>query len=82
MKLLLDTNVMLWWLLGDQRLRQETRQLMSITACMVSVASVWEVAIKHRLDKLSIDPATFRNQSFAAGADAGRPNRRFACAFG
>lgn len=68
MKLLLDTQIMLWWLLGDLRLRQETRELMSTTACMVSVASIWEVAIKHRLGKLSVDPVTFRDQSLAAGA--------------
>ena len=29
MKLLLDTQIMLWWLLGDSRLRQETRDRMS-----------------------------------------------------
>ncbi|MEY6431341.1 hypothetical protein ABC977_02845 [Thioalkalicoccus limnaeus] len=29
MKLLLDTQIMLWWLLGDARLRQETRELMA-----------------------------------------------------
>jgi PIN domain nuclease of toxin-antitoxin system len=68
MKLLLDTQVMLWWLLADQRLRQETRELIAETACMVSAASVWEVAIKHRLGKLPIDPITFRDQSLAAGA--------------
>jgi PIN domain nuclease of toxin-antitoxin system len=68
MKLLLDTQVMLWWLLGDSRLRQEMRELMATTACMVSVASVWEVAIKNRLGKLSVDPVTFRDQSLAAGA--------------
>lgn len=68
MKLLLDTQVMLWWLLGDARLRQETREQMAHTACLVSVASVWEVAIKHRLGKLSVDPVTFRDQTLAAGA--------------
>jgi PIN domain nuclease of toxin-antitoxin system len=66
-KLLLDTQVMLWWLLGDQRLRQGTRELMATTACMISVASIWEVAIKHRLGRLPIDPVTFRDQSLAAG---------------
>jgi PIN domain nuclease of toxin-antitoxin system len=68
MKLLLDTQIMLWWLLGDARLRQDTRELMATTACMVSVASVWEVAIKHRLGKLSVDPGTFRDRAVAAGA--------------
>lgn len=41
---------------------------MTTTACMVSVASVWEVAIKHRQGKLSIEPVTFRDQSLHAGA--------------
>jgi len=68
MKLLLDTQVMLWWLLGDQRLRQETRKLMSTTDCMISVASIWEVAIKHRLGKLPIDPVTFRDHSLSVGS--------------
>ena len=68
MRLLLDTQVMLWWLLGDRRLRRETCELMATSACMVSVASIWEVAIKHRIGKLSIDPITFRDQSLAVGA--------------
>ena len=32
------------------------------------MASVWEVAIKHRLGRLPIDPLTFRDQCLAAGA--------------
>lgn len=68
MKLLLDTQIMLWWLMGDQRLRGETQQLIASTSCMISVASIWEVAIKYRLGKLSIDPTMFRDESLAAGA--------------
>lgn len=68
MKLLLDTQIMLWWLLGDSRLRQETRDLMGASPCVVSVASIWEVAIKHRLGKLAVDPASFRDESLASGA--------------
>ncbi len=49
MRLLLDTQVMLWWLLDDPRLRIDTRGLLSASPCVVSVASTWEVAIKHRL---------------------------------
>jgi len=67
-KLLLDTQIMLWWLLGDSRLRPETRELMGTNACVVSVASIWEVAIKHRLGKLAVDPVSFRDESLAAGA--------------
>jgi len=67
-KLLLDTQIMLWWLLGDSRLRQETRELMGTSACVVSVASIWEIAIKHRLGKLAVDPVSFRDETLAAGA--------------
>jgi PIN domain nuclease of toxin-antitoxin system len=38
------------------------------TPCVVSVASIWEVSIKHRLGKLPVDPATFRDECLAAGA--------------
>ena len=68
MRLLLDTQIMIWWLVDDPRLGPETRELMASTACLVSVASIWEVAIKHRLGKLPVAPAEFRDQSCAAGA--------------
>jgi len=67
-KLLLDTQIILWWMLGDSRLRQETRELMGTSACVVSVASICEVAIKHRLGKLAVDPVSFRDETLAAGA--------------
>ena len=35
---------------------------------MVSVASIWEVAINHRLGKLEVALAVFRDHSLAAGA--------------
>jgi PIN domain nuclease of toxin-antitoxin system len=68
MRLLLDTQIMLWWLLDDARLGPQTRELMATNMCIVSVASIWEVAIKHRLAKLPVAPASFRDQSLAAGA--------------
>ena len=46
MRLLLDTQVMLWWLIDDARLDPDTRQLIVHRLCVVSVASIWEVAIK------------------------------------
>ncbi|MFL0751731.1 MAG: type II toxin-antitoxin system VapC family toxin [Prochlorococcus sp.] len=69
MRCLLDTQVMLWWLLDDPRLGAETRRLVALSPCVVSVASIWEVAIKHRIGKLEVSPVVFRNQSIAAGAD-------------
>ena len=68
MRLLLDTQVMLWWLLDDPRLGKATRALLASRPSLVSVASIWEVAIKHRLGKLAVTPVVFRNQSLAAGA--------------
>lgn len=68
MRLLIDTQIMLWWLLDDSRLKTATRELMASSHCIVSVASIWEVAIKHRLGKLSVAPALFRDQCLDAGA--------------
>ena len=69
MRCLLDTQVMLWWLLDDPRLGAESRELLASRPCLVSVASIWEVAIKHRIGKLEVSPIVFRDQSIAAGAD-------------
>ena len=68
MRLLLDTQVMLWWLLDDPRLRADTRGLLAASPCVLSVASIWEVAIKHRLGKLDVPPVVFRDHSITAGA--------------
>ncbi len=69
MRCLLDTQVMLWWLLDDPRLRAKSRELLASKPCLLSVASIWEVAIKHRIGKLEVSPVVFRDQSIAAGAD-------------
>lgn len=68
MRLLLDTQIMFWWLLDAPRLRPEPRGLMDSNECLVSVASIWEVAIKRRLGMLPVASALFRDQSLAAGA--------------
>ena len=69
MRCLLDTQVMLWWLLDDPRLGAKSRELLASKPCLVSVASIWEVSIKHRIGKLEVSPIVFRDQSIAAGAD-------------
>jgi PIN domain nuclease of toxin-antitoxin system len=66
--LLLDTQVALWWLTGSRRLSPASRQLMAAEPCVVSAASVWEVAIKHRIGKLPIPPRRFRDEMRSAGA--------------
>lgn len=52
--LLLDTHALLWWLDGDTRLPATARTAILDPArrVLVSAASAWEIATKHRLGKL------------------------------
>lgn len=54
--LLLDTHVLLWWLLTPDLLRGAVRSELAGSAerVVVSAASVWEATIKHAAGKLSI----------------------------
>ena len=61
MRLLLDTNVLLWTMAGDARadpLRE--RLLDEDNEVVVSVASYWEIAIKAGIGKLDVDVAQLR----------------------
>ena len=69
MTLLLDTQIALWWLAGSRQLGGPARKLLAGSACVLSAASVWEVAIKYRLGKLPIAPGLFRDHMIAAGAE-------------
>lgn len=54
MRLLLDTHALLWWLSGDTQLSLQARRAIADRRhdILVSAASAWEVATKHRLGKL------------------------------
>ena len=54
MKILLDTHALLWWLDDDPRLGRRARGVIAdgTNDILVSMASLWEVAIKHRIGKL------------------------------
>lgn len=67
MRLLLDTQIAIWWLTANPRLSKASRELVAKSHCELSVASIWEVAIKHGLRKLSIPPRAFRDEMLAAG---------------
>lgn len=41
---------------------------MANSPCAVSVASIWEVKLKHGLGKLAVAPEEFRDEMHAAGA--------------
>ncbi len=57
MKLLLDTHVLLWSLNDSTRLGPIVRSLISDSAndILVSVASLWEAAVKSQVGKLKVD---------------------------
>jgi PIN domain nuclease of toxin-antitoxin system len=56
MKILLDTHAFIWFVSGDPRLGAHARQLIEAPENhrLLSVASLWEMAIKISLGKLSI----------------------------
>ena len=53
MNLLLDTHIALWAITDSPRLSARARELLADPSAVVwvSVASVWEIAIKHRLGR-------------------------------
>ena len=57
MKLLVDTQAMLWFVTGDSRLSAGARRAIETpdTTSFISVASCWEIAIKCSLGKLELD---------------------------
>lgn len=54
MRVLLDTHVFLWALLEPERLSKTSKKLLEDwqTEILLSSASAWEIATKHRLGKL------------------------------
>ena len=75
MRLLLDTRTFLWWLAGSGRLSADARAAIEDDAndVLVSAATAWEIATKHRLGKLPQAelvaqdvPGAIAGQGFAA----------------
>ncbi len=59
MNLLLDTHIFLWFVTGDASLNNDKRQLIKAAdQVFVSMASLWECAIKISLKKLDFDIET------------------------
>lgn len=57
MRLLLDTHVLLWWLVDDRKLGKTAREIIANpnNDVHVSTASVWEAAIKAALGRLEVE---------------------------
>jgi PIN domain nuclease of toxin-antitoxin system len=63
MKLLLDSQIIFWWTLGDPKLPAEAKTLIARSdEVFVSVVSNWELAIKASTGKLNLDLADFAQQ--------------------
>lgn len=54
MQLLLDTDVLLWWLQDNPRLGPRARALIAnpLNSVFVSLASPWEISVKHRIGEM------------------------------
>jgi PIN domain nuclease of toxin-antitoxin system len=57
MRLLLDTHALLWWLTDDPALGEKARVQIGEpeNTILVSVASLWEIAVKQGIGKISAD---------------------------
>lgn len=69
-RLLVDTHALLWWLTDDSALSPTAREALADPANdpLVSAASVWEIAIKRSLGKLTAPddlPDRIAEQGFA-----------------
>lgn len=57
MRLLLDTHILIWWLMGDRRLAKSLAIALAAPEndIAVSAASIWEVVIKRMLGRIDVD---------------------------
>ena len=56
MKIILDTHIFLWYVEGDRRCSDSLREIIEVSSDTVylSIASLWEIAIKTNLGKLEL----------------------------
>jgi PIN domain nuclease of toxin-antitoxin system len=57
MKIILDTHILLWWVINDRKLPDKARRLIEDPQnnIAISAVSVWEIAIKKGLGRIKID---------------------------
>ncbi len=68
MRILLDTNILLWTLSGSKRVTSVKRLILDDeNQVFVSIASWWEIAIKSSIGKLDADVAALRNAAQDSG---------------
>ena len=54
MKYLLDTYVLIWLLYDSKQLSDDVKNALCESDCFVSIASLWEMAIKNSIGKLKL----------------------------
>ncbi len=61
MKVLLDTNALIWWIKDSPKLGGKARALIEdpASSVIVSIVSLWEITIKWRIGKLDYSGASF-----------------------
>jgi PIN domain nuclease of toxin-antitoxin system len=61
-KILLDTHILLWWMADDRHLPRPARLAIEdpTNRIFVSIASLWETAIKFSLKRVVADPEALR----------------------
>ena len=68
MQVLLDTHVFLWLVSGSRRLNRQAKAVVeSSERVLISSATIWEIAIKVQLGKLTADVDEVINQIHANG---------------
>lgn len=68
MRLLLDTNVLLWTLAGSPRIQSVSQLILSPeTEIFVSTVSLWEIATKSSIGKLNANVLEIRAAVLASG---------------
>ncbi|MBD2549610.1 type II toxin-antitoxin system VapC family toxin [Microcystis elabens FACHB-917] len=79
MKVLLDTHIWIWWLLGSDRLsppeQHSLDQLAAAGGCHLSAMSLWEAQMLHSKGRLTLDRpfAAWLRQACAPGVVAVLP---------
>lgn len=68
MRLLLDTHIYIWAVMGNRRLSASARKMIvDADDVYVSAASIWEAAIKAGLGKLDADPDLLASEIARSG---------------
>lgn len=71
MDILLDTHVFMWFMNGDKSLSEAHRKAITNieNKCYFSIASIWEIAIKHSIHKLELASGFDKIQEFMLDND-------------